>query len=196
MGPQLAITYAFALVLFVGIIMITDIIASYLLAGARHRNPTGIPGLARAMMALSVIVILGIALFHILAVGMNADPTTTSLITNNVLSMLAGIAAAITGFYFGSRATSPTPPTAPAITTQNLPNGTVNTFYSAVLVATGGTPPYRWSSGGQVPDGLNLDQATGLLSGTPTRVDRFIFSITVQDSSQASAVHQYTVTIA
>jgi hypothetical protein len=68
--------------------------------------PPGIPGLARSMMALTVIVVLGIAVFRILTVGMAGDASQNinSQIINNVLSMLAGLLAAITGFYFGGRA--------------------------------------------------------------------------------------------
>ncbi|MBI4186307.1 MAG: hypothetical protein HY530_02230 [Chloroflexi bacterium] len=65
------------------------------------KPPPGIPGLARATMAITVIVILGIAVFHLLAEGGSEGD---SQIINNVLSMLAGLLAAITGFYFGGKA--------------------------------------------------------------------------------------------
>ncbi|MHA2315620.1 MAG: hypothetical protein ACXACF_10150 [Candidatus Hermodarchaeia archaeon] len=52
------------------------------------------------MMALTVIVVLGIAVIHILAEGPRGD---NSQIINNILSMLAGLLAAITGFYFGGK---------------------------------------------------------------------------------------------
>jgi len=62
--------------------------------------PPGIPGLARSMMALTVIVILGVAVFHVLT---SVNGENNSPIVNNVLSMLAGLLAAITGFYFGGK---------------------------------------------------------------------------------------------
>lgn len=65
------------------------------------KAPPGIPGLARAMMALTVIFILGVAVFHVLVKGV---PGGDSSIVNNILSMLAGLLAAITGFYFGGKA--------------------------------------------------------------------------------------------
>jgi hypothetical protein len=65
-----------------------------------EKAPPGIPGLARATMALTVIAILGIAVFHILVMG---APEGDSSIINNILSMLAGLLAAITGFYFGGK---------------------------------------------------------------------------------------------
>lgn len=64
------------------------------------KTPPGIPGLARAIMALTVIVILGLAVFHILVKGTSGDD---SKIVDNILSMLAGLLAAITGFYFGGK---------------------------------------------------------------------------------------------
>lgn len=75
------------------------------------KPPPGIPGLARAVMALTVIVILGIAVTHILVEG---SPKDDSQIIDNILSMLAGLLAAITGFYFGGR-------TAEKATEQKIP---------------------------------------------------------------------------
>ena len=66
------------------------------------KPPPGIPGLARSTIALTVIVILAVAIFHLLTSD-NGDGNST--IINNVLSVLAGLLAAITGFYFGGRAT-------------------------------------------------------------------------------------------
>lgn len=62
--------------------------------------PPGIPGLARATMALTIIVIMGVAVFHVLV---KRPPGVDSQIINNILSMLAGLLAAITGFYFGGK---------------------------------------------------------------------------------------------
>ncbi len=65
------------------------------------KAPRGIPGLTRGTMALTVILVLGVAVFHILVKGAPGDD---SQIINNVLSMLAGLLAAIAGFYFGGKA--------------------------------------------------------------------------------------------
>jgi hypothetical protein len=64
------------------------------------KAPPGISGLARATMALTVIMVLGVATIHILV---ERCETGDSQIVNNVLSMLSGLLAAITGFYFGGR---------------------------------------------------------------------------------------------
>ncbi len=65
------------------------------------KAPPGIPGLTRGLIALTVILILGISTLHILTKG---APPSDSQIISNILSMLAGLLAAITGFYFGGRA--------------------------------------------------------------------------------------------
>ncbi len=65
-----------------------------------EKSPPGIQGLTRGIIAVTVIVVLGIAVFHILVYGI---PENDSPIINNILSMFAGLLAAITGFYFGVR---------------------------------------------------------------------------------------------
>jgi uncharacterized membrane protein len=127
---ELIITYAVIIVLFAGIPTVLDICLAYkslnktrdtLIAKALEKAssleelkeiikeagkaPPGIKGLTRGSIALTVIVVLGIAVFHILTVGVvgSASQEANSQIINNVLSLLTGLLAAITGFYFGSR---------------------------------------------------------------------------------------------
>ena len=71
-----------------------------------------------------------------------------------------------------------------AITTDSLPNGTLNVAYSATLAASGGTLPYTWSiSGGALPGGLTLNASTGAITGTPITVGTFNFTAQASDSS-------------
>jgi hypothetical protein len=75
----------------------------------------------------------------------------------------------------------------PAVTTPSLPNATVGTRYSSTLAAGGGTPPYTWSADPKtLPQGLTLDPATGIISGTPALPGTFSISIQVTDKNQAS----------
>lgn len=69
---------------------------------ALMRAPRGVQGLARTIIALTVMVVLGLSIFHIMVFTTN--PGNSELV-NSILSMLAATLAAITGFYFGGRAT-------------------------------------------------------------------------------------------
>ena len=75
--------------------------------------------------------------------------------------------------------------------TPPLPAGDVAVGYSANLVATGGVPPYTWSiTGGQLPSGLKLNSATGIISGTPILVTTSKFSVQVEDSNLTTSTPQ------
>ncbi len=81
-----------------------------------------------------------------------------------------------------------------AITTVTLPAGQVGVAYSQTLAASGGTAPYTFSkSSGTLPPGLALSGTT--LSGTPSAVGSYTFTIQVTDSASATATQLYTVTI-
>jgi len=65
----------------------------------------------------------------------------------------------------------------------NLPSGSVNQSYNAVLAVGGGSSPYQFSvKSGTVPPGVSLNPATGTLSGTPTAAGNFSFEVMVTDS--------------
>ena len=74
-----------------------------------------------------------------------------------------------------------TVPTAPTITTAPaLPGGIVEDTYHTTLVASGGLPPYTWLvTAGSLPPGLELDLASGSLTGTPTTVGPANFTVRV-----------------
>lgn len=70
----------------------------------------------------------------------------------------------------------------PTITTTDLPNGTVGTYYEQKLT-TDGTEPITWSiSNGSLPAGLSLNEDTGEISGTPTAAGSNTFTITAKNA--------------
>ena len=70
-----------------------------------------------------------------------------------------------------------------AVTTDSIPDATLNQTYDKTLQATNGTLPYTWSlAGGQLPAGMNLLQS-GVLLGTPTTQGTFSFTAQVTDST-------------
>lgn len=109
--------------------------------------------------------------------------------------------SAAPGPYTGNQAYTllvapPTVSLAPA----SLPGGTRTVAYSATLTASGGTAPYTYAvTAGSLPGGLALS-AGGALTGTPTAVGSFNFSITATDSSTGTgpyaATTAYTVAVA
>src|SRR5262249_17845478 len=77
-----------------------------------------------------------------------------------------------------------------SVTTTSLPGATIGTAYTATLAATGGTPPYTWSTTpvtGSLPAGLTIS-ASGTITGTPaSNAATSSFTVKVTDSTNASA---------
>jgi hypothetical protein len=71
------------------------------------------------------------------------------------------------------------------ITTSSLPDGCIATNYNATVAATGGNPPYSWSSP-NLPSGLSIDSSTGVISGSPTANGTVAATILVNDNSSPS----------
>ncbi len=66
------------------------------------------------------------------------------------------------------------------VTNRSLPDGAENVAYRQTLTATGGDGSYVWSvTVGSLPTGLSLNTSTGLISGTPTEVGTFDFTVEV-----------------
>ena len=68
----------------------------------------------------------------------------------------------------------------------SLPKALVNSPYSFLFTAYGGTSTYVWSGSG-LPAGLAINSTTGQLSGTPTAAGPFNFSVCVADASAPGA---------
>lgn len=94
----------------------------------------------------------------------------------------------------------------PVIQYQTLANGTVGVPYSQPVALTGGTPPVQWSVynggietgfavGGAVPDGLKLDPATGIVSGTPTAGGTWYFEPIATDADNAFGYNAFSIQI-
>lgn len=82
-----------------------------------------------------------------------------------------------------------------------LAGGTLGTAYSAAITpASGGTAPYSYAvTAGALPGGLTLNASTGAVSGTPSALGTFNFSITATDSSTGTgpytAIQAYAITV-
>lgn len=86
---------------------------------------------------------------------------------------------------------------APTLTTSPaagaLSGATAGASYSQTFTATGGSAPYSYAiTAGALPAGLTLTSG-GTLSGTPTAVGTFNFTVTVTDSSTVGSGGPYTI---
>lgn len=85
----------------------------------------------------------------------------------------------------------------PDITTTTLPNGIIDTPYSQTLGVTGGTGSITWSViSGALPTGLSLNASTGEISGTPTTLGAFSFTVEAEDTLSATDTQALSITIA
>lgn len=81
------------------------------------------------------------------------------------------------------------------ISPAELPGGSVEEEYSQTLSAQGGTGPYTYAvTVGSPPADITLG-SDGLLHGTPSAAATSTFTVTATDSTAATGVQAYTLTI-
>jgi|GEM_PF-3412752 len=85
---------------------------------------------------------------------------------------------------------------APLITSSTPPSGTVGAAYSTTFVASG-NPASTWGlATGNLPFGLNLFIATGVLTGTPTLAGTYNFTVQAANGTLPNATQMVTIVIA
>jgi hypothetical protein len=73
------------------------------------------------------------------------------------------------------------------IVATDLPDGDLGTYYEETIEARGGITPYTFAViSGNLPPGLNLNSSSGILSGTPSAVGQYDFTVEVSDSHNPS----------
>ena len=78
-----------------------------------------------------------------------------------------------------------------------LPGSTMYAPYSQALSVSGGIGSYTWTLvDGNLPPGVTLNPATGLISGTPTSWGDFAFTIRAADSVACTDDADFTLTVA
>src|SRR4030095_8769988 len=71
-----------------------------------------------------------------------------------------------------------------------LDEGRTGVYYSYQLLFVGGVPPRTWTMGtGSLPPGLSLSSG-GVISGKPTQIGRFTFTVQLADSSPTTVISQ------
>ncbi len=82
-----------------------------------------------------------------------------------------------------------------SIDTTSLPTATIGTAFNQNLNASGGTGTLTFSvASGTLPPGITLS-AAGNLSGTPTAVGSFSFSVQVTDSASQTVARQFQLVV-
>jgi hypothetical protein len=77
------------------------------------------------------------------------------------------------------------------ILTGSMPEGAEKVPYTVTLQALGDSAPYRWEvSSGELPAGLLLNQATGVISGTPNKKGDYSFAVRVTGGGAGSTDSQ------
>lgn len=124
----------------------------------------------------------------------------------NMEDIVTQVAPVVTAQAANTNDPTNTPPTVTPlfITTATLPDGINGQNYSGdgvSLQAIGGKPPYTWSiSSGNLPAGLTLNGATGLISGAPdATAGTYPFTVQATDSATPTpntASRQFNIRIA
>lgn len=176
-------------------------------------NPATLPNGAVAAAYSQTITASGGVAPYSFAPTAGALPAGLSLSTGGVIS---GTPTAGGSFNFTVTATDSSPFPGPFAGTRaytltiaaptivlpatSLAGGTLGAPYSATInAASGGTAPYAYTvTGGALPGGLGLNAASGAITGTPSALGTFNFTITATDSSTGTgpytATQSYAIT--
>jgi len=87
-----------------------------------------------------------------------------------------------------------------SITTATVPNGTVNSPYSATIATAGGCAPATWAiTSGTLPAGITMTAVNKPISlslkGTPTNAANYAFTVKATGCGKGTSTHSFTVTI-
>ena len=118
----------------------------------------------------------------------SGTPTTAAVSTFTVTASNAG--GTSTGKSLSITVAGPVP----VITTATLPGGTSGTAYNQTLAAT--NTPTTWALiSGNLPPGLTLGTASGLISGTPSAEGTYSFTVTAGNTHGTSAAKSLSITV-
>ncbi len=137
----------------------------------------------------------GAPVFHDVTTGDNSVPGVTGFYCGPGYDAVTGLGS-VDGDALAENWYSVTVCPDILITPAELPSGAVGQAYSQTLTAGGGAQPYTYAvTAGTLPDGLALS-AGGVLSGTPTTLSSYTFTVTATDANGCTGSKDFTVAIA
>ena len=99
-------------------------------------------------------------------------------------------------FQSGPKLVGSSGPSTPVPVAKVLQQGFWNRSYLETIAATGGTGGYTFSIlSGSLPTGLSINTSTGVISGVPTVVGTYDFTVKVVDSSSNVGTTLFEITI-
>jgi len=116
-------------------------------------------------------------------------------------AMFAVLISALTGTVLAQnpsarRAERVADATAFTLAPATLPASLVGRAFSFQFIAAGGRAPLRWRVlRGELPRGVQLNPAIGMLAGTPAQAGQFRFTVEVRDSSNNVAQREYVLIV-
>jgi hypothetical protein len=143
---------------------------------------------------------------YVWAIANGALPTGVSL--NTTTGALSGAATASGDFTFVAQVSDSQAQAAQkvfTVTVNPLPleiaisalaNVVQGSSFNGQATATGGTAPYTWSiAAGAMPAGISLNAASGAISGIPTAVGDFTFTVEVKDAQGRTASRSFSIKV-
>ena len=137
----------------------------------------------------------GTVTFYKDGVSQTTAYTTVSVLGTPVYPMVSMEGSSLT-MAFASNSFKYSPPSGYSAWDSSLPNATTGIAYSQTIPATGGSGSgYTFTvSSGSLPAGLTLSSG-GVLSGTPTTVGSYNFTVQVTDLAGDTATCTYSITV-
>lgn len=83
-----------------------------------------------------------------------------------------------------------------SVSIASLPPGIVGAPYNWTVTTAGGTPPYSWGLvSGTLPPGLSLDATSGVISGKPSAVGAYPFTVQVTNGDATIPTKQLSIKV-
>ena len=129
--------------------------------------------------------------------GSLAAGTYSVTITKNGYQSVSQGNLVVTDTAFTSINILTAPPGTLSIITQQLPSAPLGRQYTIPILTTGGTLPYIFSikSDSTLPPGIALNSQSGVLSGVPTALGSYTFTVVAAESASTQTEKQYSMVV-